>query len=146
MLPKHQQHRKHREQVGRKPADKPGLDLDPARIASSKASHALTSSIGKGMAGNVVTFYSSTKLLFFCKEQIMARKFIVVSGLEAGDMLKCFSMSGKAPRANICPRFGSFQEAQQDAQKWVESGYCASILRPIKGGGWGEVAFVERDR
>ena len=53
MLPKHQQHRKHHEQVGRKPADEPGLDLEHARIASSKASHALTSSIGKVMAGNV---------------------------------------------------------------------------------------------
>lgn len=47
MLPKHQQHRKHREQIGRKPTDEPGLDLEHARIASSKASHALTSSIGK---------------------------------------------------------------------------------------------------
>ena len=73
----------------------------------------------------------------------MARKFIVVSGLEAEDTLKCFSVSGKAPRANICPRFRSFKEAQEDAQKWAESGYSASILRPIKGGGWGEVAFVE---
>ena len=65
MLPKHQQHRKHREQIGRKPADEPGLDLEHARIASSKASHALTSSIGKGMAGNVATFYSSTKAADF---------------------------------------------------------------------------------
>jgi hypothetical protein len=65
MLPKHQQHRKHREQIGRKPADEPGLDLEHARIASSKASHALTSSIGKGMAGNVATFYSTTKVLIF---------------------------------------------------------------------------------
>jgi hypothetical protein len=65
VLPKHQQHRKHREQIGRKPADEPGLDLEHARIASSKASHALTSSIGKVMAGNVATFYSTTKVLIF---------------------------------------------------------------------------------
>lgn len=65
MLPKHQQHRKHREQIGRKPADEPGLDLEHARIASSKASHALTSSTGKVMAGNVATFYSTTKVLIF---------------------------------------------------------------------------------
>ena len=97
------------------------------------------------MAGNVATFYSTAKVLFFCKEQVMARKFIVVSGLEAGDVWKCFGVSGKAPRANICPRFGSFQEARQDAQKWAESGYRAAILRPIKGGGWMEVAFVESD-
>lgn len=69
MLPKHQQHRKHREQIGRKPTDEPGLDLEHARIASSKASHALTSSIGKVMAGNVATFYSSTKVLISCKEK-----------------------------------------------------------------------------
>ena len=61
MLPKHQQHRKHREQVGRKPTDEPGLDLDHARFASSKASHALTSSTGKVMAGNVATFCSTPK-------------------------------------------------------------------------------------
>lgn len=69
VLPKHQQHRKHREQIGRKPADEPGLDLEHARIASSKASHALTSSIGKVMAGNVATFYSTTKVLIFYEEQ-----------------------------------------------------------------------------
>lgn len=69
MLPKHQQHRKHREQIGRKPTDEPGLDLEHARIASSKASHALTSSIGKVMAGNVATFYSTTKVLIFYEEQ-----------------------------------------------------------------------------
>lgn len=68
MLPKHQQHRKHREQIGRKPTDEPGLDLDHARIASSKASHALTGSIGKGMAGSAATFYSTAKVLIFCKE------------------------------------------------------------------------------
>lgn len=61
MLPKHQQHRKHREQIGRKPADEPGLDLEHARIASSKASHALTSSIGKVMAGNVARTSSTPK-------------------------------------------------------------------------------------
>lgn len=37
-------------------------------FASSKASHALTSSIGKVMAGNVATFYSTPKVLIFCKE------------------------------------------------------------------------------
>ena len=59
MLPKHQQHRKHREQIGRKPTDEPGLDLEHARIASSKASHA--HALGGGMAGNVATFYSTPK-------------------------------------------------------------------------------------
>ena len=57
VLPKHQQHRKHREQISRKPTDEPGLDLDHARFASSRASHAHF----VGMAGNVATFYSSTK-------------------------------------------------------------------------------------
>ena len=38
-----------------------GLDLDHAQFASSKASHALTSSIGKVMAGNVATFCSTHK-------------------------------------------------------------------------------------
>ena len=75
----------------------------------------------------------------------MARKFIVVSGLEAGDIQKCFSVSGKGPRANVCPRFRSLDEARADAQKWVESGYCAAVLRPLKGGGWIEVAFHEGD-
>ena len=73
----------------------------------------------------------------------MARKFIVVSGLEAGDIPKCFGISGKAPRANICPRFQSLKQALDDAQKWAIAGYSASILRPLKGGGWGEVAFHE---
>jgi len=75
----------------------------------------------------------------------MARKFIVVSGLEAGDIQKCFSVSGKAPRASICPRFRSLKQALDDAQKWAIAGYSASILRPLKGGGWGEVAFMEGD-
>ena len=75
----------------------------------------------------------------------MARKFIVVSGLQAGDIPKCFGISGKAPRANICPRFKSLKEALSDAQKWAESGYCAAVLRPLKGGGWVEVAFHEGD-
>ena len=69
VLPKHQQHRKHHEQIGRKPTDEPGPDLEHARIASSKASHALTSSTGKVMAGNVATFYSTTKVLISCKEK-----------------------------------------------------------------------------
>ena len=73
----------------------------------------------------------------------MSRKFIVVSGLEAGDIQKCFSVSGKAPRASICPRFSSLNEALDDARKWADSGYCAAVLRPIRGGGWGEVDFVE---
>ena len=67
MLPKHQQHRKHREQIGRKPTDEPGLDLEHARIASSKASHA--HALGGGMAGNVANFCSSAKLLISCKEK-----------------------------------------------------------------------------
>ena len=75
----------------------------------------------------------------------MARKFIVVSGLQAGDIPKCFGISGKAPRANICPRFQSLKQALDDAQKWAIAGYSASILRPLKGGGWGEVAFMEGD-
>ena len=75
----------------------------------------------------------------------MARKFIVVSGLEAGDIQKCFSISGKGPRANVCPRFRSLKQALDDAQKWAIAGYSASILRPLKGGGWGEVAFMEGD-
>jgi hypothetical protein len=75
----------------------------------------------------------------------MARKFIVVSGLEAGDIQKCFSVSGKGPRANVCPRFRSINEALADAQKWADSGYCAAVLRPIRGGGWVEVAFHESD-
>ena len=45
-----------------------GLDLDHAQFASSRASHALTSSIGKGMAGNVANFYSTLVVLIFCKE------------------------------------------------------------------------------
>ena len=73
----------------------------------------------------------------------MARKFIVVSGLQAGDIPKCFGISGKAPRANVCPRFRSLKQALDDAQKWAESGYCAAVLRPLKGGGWVEVAFHE---
>ena len=72
----------------------------------------------------------------------MARKFIVVSGLQDEDILKCFSVSGKAPRASACPRFRSINEALADAQKWADSGYHAAVLRPIKGGGWGEVAFI----
>ena len=72
----------------------------------------------------------------------MSRKFIVVSGLEAWDIQKRFSVSGKAPRASICPRFRSLNEALDEAQKWADSGYCAAVLRPIKGGGWGEVAFA----
>ena len=75
----------------------------------------------------------------------MARKFIVVSGLQAGDIPKCFGISGKAPRANFCPRFQSLKQALDDAQKWAIAGYSASILRPLKGGGWGEVAFMEGD-
>ena len=71
----------------------------------------------------------------------MARKFIVVSGLQAEDIQKHFSVSGKAPRASACPRFRSLNEALDDAQKWADSGYHAAILRPIKGGGWVEVAF-----
>lgn len=73
----------------------------------------------------------------------MSRKFIVVSGLEAGDIQKCFSVSGKGPRASICPRFSSLNEALDDARKWADSGYCAAVLRPIRG--WGEVAFHESD-
>ena len=75
----------------------------------------------------------------------MARKFIVVSGLEAEDIQKCFSVSGKAPRADVCPRFSSFNEALEDAFDWADSGYCAAVLRPIRGGGWVEVASVEID-
>ena len=75
----------------------------------------------------------------------MARKFIVVSGLQGEDIQKCFSVSGKGPRANVCPRFRSLNEALTDAQKWADSGYCAAVLRPIKGGGWGEVAFIDLD-
>ena len=45
---------------GRKPAGEQGLDLDHARFASSRASHALASSIGKVMAGNVATFFDSS--------------------------------------------------------------------------------------
>ena len=75
----------------------------------------------------------------------MARKFIVVSGLEAGDIQKCFSISGKGPRANVCPRFRSLKQALDDAQKWAIAGYSASILRPLKGGGWIEVAFMDGD-
>ena len=75
----------------------------------------------------------------------MKRKFIVVSGLEAGDIQKCFGISGKAPRADVCPRFKGLNEALDDAQKWADSGYCAAVLRPLKGGGWIEVAFMESD-
>ena len=73
----------------------------------------------------------------------MTMKFIVVSGLQAGDVQRRFSVSGKAPRADVCPRFKSLKEALYDAQKWAQSGYCAAVLRPLKGGGWVEVAFHE---
>lgn len=76
----------------------------------------------------------------------MARKFIVVSGLGAGSIARCFGINGKAPRANICPRFRSFSDALAYAEGWPIAGYCSSILRPLKGGGWVEVAFLEADQ
>ena len=61
MIPNHQQHAEHREQIGRKPADEPGLDLEHARIASSKASHA--HALGVGMAGNVAKIRRSKTMI-----------------------------------------------------------------------------------
>lgn len=76
----------------------------------------------------------------------MAKKFIVVSGLDTGSIARCFGINGKAPRASICPRFRSFSDALAYAKGWPVAGYHASILRPLKGGGWVEVCFLEADQ
>ena len=76
MLPKHQQHRKHREQIGRKPTDEPGLDLEHARIASSKASHA--HALGGGMAGNVAKIRRSRTMSHMQQIENLKDMLIVV--------------------------------------------------------------------
>ena len=73
----------------------------------------------------------------------MARKFIVVSGVDGASIARNFSECGKAPRANICPRMGSLRAALEYAKGWPEAGYCAAIFSPLKGGGWGLVEFME---
>lgn len=75
----------------------------------------------------------------------MARKFIVISALEFDGIERVFSITGKAPSKHVAPRLGSYRAAAEEAQEWTKSGYYAAVLRPLKGGGWGVVAFFQRE-